>query len=405
MEASVMADPADAGFANPGRLQSYLYDRHLQEVEGWLQDGAADLTFLLSERQIRQGVVGDMAEIGVHHGKYLILLALLSRANENIFAIDVFEHQQHNVDGSGLGDYERFSQNFTSLAPDASKLRVIKKDSLMLRREDLYRGQPGGVRLFSVDGGHTPHHTQSDIAFAFQVLGRQGIVIVDDFYNPDWPGVQEGVHRILTERNDIHPLGYGNNKLFLCRSDERAAYETFFSEELPAWCLTHKRVQLHGRASCFFEMNDVRMFRARDLVHRNWAFTFGQPGGEPIELETGWSSREAPGTWMSESTAKFTVNLPLEVTRSARQGVAVSIYVYPFLPANRPSRLLAIGHGGVERFREHLSQGAVVRLELDADQCRQPISLIAISEDLETPGNGDDRKLAHFFSKLLVEIL
>jgi len=405
MEASVMADPADANFADPGKLQSYLYDRRLEEVEGWLQDGAADLTFLLSERQLRLGVGGDVAEIGVHHGKYLILLALLSRAHESIFAIDVFEHQQHNVDGSGLGDYERFSQNFQSLAPNTAQLRVIKKDSLMLRRDDFYRGQPGGVRLFSVDGGHTPHHTQSDIALAFQVLGRQGIVIVDDFYNPDWPGVQEGVHRILTERSDIHPLGYGNNKLFLCRADERSAYETFFCEELPEWCLAHKRVQLHGRSSCVFEMNDLRLFRARDLVHRNWAFSFGHPGGEPIDLETGWSSREDSGTWMSESTAKFTINLPPEVLRSARNGLAVSIYVHPFLPVHRRSRLLAIGQDGVERFREHLSQGTVVRLVLDADQCRRPISLMAISEDLETPGRGDNRKLAHFFSKLLVEAL
>ena len=62
----------------------------------------------------RSGVVGGVAEVGVHHGKSFAALCLLNAdsggANgQNLaLAIDVFGDQIHNTDESGEGDLEIF---------------------------------------------------------------------------------------------------------------------------------------------------------------------------------------------------------------------------------------------------------------------------------------------------------
>ena len=56
--------------------------------------GAIELICRLGEAQREMGLAGHIAEIGVHHGRSFILLALLARASEKAVAIDVFEQQK-----------------------------------------------------------------------------------------------------------------------------------------------------------------------------------------------------------------------------------------------------------------------------------------------------------------------
>ena len=52
-----------------------------------------------------------------------------------------------------------------------------------------------------------------------------GIIFVDDYYNPNWPGVQEGVCELyLTEKPPFIPLLASCNKLILCHRDHHADY-------------------------------------------------------------------------------------------------------------------------------------------------------------------------------------
>src|SRR4051794_35550378 len=71
-------------------------DRYLRYgckfVKGWMQPAAALMIRTVSEVQIGLGVRGNIAEIGVHHGKLFVLLYLLRRETETAVAIDLFEH-------------------------------------------------------------------------------------------------------------------------------------------------------------------------------------------------------------------------------------------------------------------------------------------------------------------------
>ena len=81
-------------------------------IEGWLQQDALLLTLALHRQQRAAGIAGGVAEIGVHHGKFFVALALLCEGeDERAVAVDVFDDQHLNPGGSGRGDRGVFGAN------------------------------------------------------------------------------------------------------------------------------------------------------------------------------------------------------------------------------------------------------------------------------------------------------
>src|SRR5262245_14469380 len=144
-------------------LRTYALESHTT-VEGWLGIGALGLTIEISERQQRQSIRGGVGEIGVHHGRYFIALALLRQAGERAVAIDVFEDQHLNVDWSGRGDQEILLANLHRHDVDMTGVVLHKADSLTMGSDELLRLSSGeGFRLFSVDGGHQVGNVVHDL--------------------------------------------------------------------------------------------------------------------------------------------------------------------------------------------------------------------------------------------------
>jgi hypothetical protein len=80
-------------------------------VEGWLHPYSAEFIRLLAQIQTAAALRGAVREIGVHHGRLLILLLLCKLPDERAFAIHVFDRQELNTDRSGHGDLRRFLDN------------------------------------------------------------------------------------------------------------------------------------------------------------------------------------------------------------------------------------------------------------------------------------------------------
>jgi hypothetical protein len=92
-------------------LKTFALEGHLT-VEGWLGIGALGLTIQISERHLSRGMHAAVGEIGIHHGRFFVALALLRQAGEIALAIDVFDDDQHlNVDWSGSGNRDAFLAN------------------------------------------------------------------------------------------------------------------------------------------------------------------------------------------------------------------------------------------------------------------------------------------------------
>jgi hypothetical protein len=177
----------------PALLQRYV-SQGQHQVEGWLLGMSGQAIAALADAQQAAGVRGAVAEIGVHHGRLFILLSLCRAAGEAAVAIDLFEEQAQNIDASGQGSKARLQANLVRHGADVD-VTVLPANSLQLTAADL----PTPVRLFSVDGGHTPACANNDMRLAAACLADGGIIILDDAFNASWPGVMTGLVPLLQD--------------------------------------------------------------------------------------------------------------------------------------------------------------------------------------------------------------
>jgi hypothetical protein len=88
----------------------------------------------------------------------------------------------------------------------------------------------GPFRLISIDGGHTAAITASDLATCEGALADGGIVILDDCFNGEWPGVIDGVHQYFSVPRAIVPFAIGANKTFFCHRPLAGRYAATLKE-------------------------------------------------------------------------------------------------------------------------------------------------------------------------------
>lgn len=186
-----------------------------KSVDGWLEKKAIDLTLYLSRIQRSLGIHGSIGEIGVHHGKYFILLSLMRNLKiETLVAIDLFDElQEENVDHSGRGDERMFKANLKRWGIHLDEVLIIKENTLRLKHS-IFNGM-GKFRFFSIDGGHTKETVYNDLMLVSPCLVHGGIVVIDDYFNEAWPGVSEGVNLFFNKHPDkLYPFLIGGNKIF-----------------------------------------------------------------------------------------------------------------------------------------------------------------------------------------------
>lgn len=199
------------------RLQLYR-DHGFKHVEGWCDVELFAVFDLLNSVGFNQA--GGVAEIGVHHGKFFLLLNALTHPKDRSFAVDVFDRQDLNIDGSGLGSQEIFRRNLESYdAHGGRNTTIISADSTdaAAMAEMVKTVGAGSLRFFSIDGGHTVRHTLSDLQLANELTSNEGVVILDDILNHHWLGVIEGAVKYLQREPTLVPFGIGHNKLLLCK--------------------------------------------------------------------------------------------------------------------------------------------------------------------------------------------
>lgn len=196
-------------------------------VTGFMEPEILSVLDMLNAAQRTKQVSGAIAEIGVHHGKLFIGLRLLQPPGARSVAVDFFDDQTLNVDGSGRGDYEKF-QNNVKLWASMDDVAVHQGDSTKLEPATLRELTGGDIRLFSVDGGHTDEIVYSDMKLAEATLADGGIVIADDVFNEYWPGVATGTLRYLGDGAKLVPFLIGFNKVFFTQAE----YSEFYRGEV-----------------------------------------------------------------------------------------------------------------------------------------------------------------------------
>jgi hypothetical protein len=192
-------------------------------VAGWLAPEVLEILAVLDEAQRSKNVSGAVVEIGVHHGRLFIGLKLLQDVDQYSVAIDVFGDQELNVDQSGKGDLAIFRRNVQRWS-SLDAVAIHQGDSTQLHADQLRELAHGGIRLFSVDGGHTDPIVFSDMNLAEATIASGGIVVADDVFNEEWPGVSTGTLRYLSEGGQLVPFAIGFNKVFFASPDHAEYY-------------------------------------------------------------------------------------------------------------------------------------------------------------------------------------
>ena len=186
------------------------------------------LLWSLSSMQRELGLKGSIGEIGVHGGLFFIGLAHMAAQDESLWACDVFDDQEKNIDGSGYGNYDYFLQKCKEFGISQSQIHIFRGSSAEL---DINFSEMEGIskfRIFSVDGGHTRQLTFNDLTIAASNLIEGGIIVLDDVTNLQWPGVIDGfLSWLVLFPEDFAPFFVGHNKVFLCHAAFHGRYYNF----------------------------------------------------------------------------------------------------------------------------------------------------------------------------------
>lgn len=234
--APAWAPVAGARARGDGRALALFVRLALAEKIGGFVNSPTYAAFaVVAAAQRAAGVWGSVGEIGVHHGRSFILASLLSRSDEPLFALDLFEELQSlNVDQSGSGSYEALAHNMARVGLNVSAVVVERRSSADLPPG--YFCAPARLprfRFFSVDGGHTEALTRLDMAAALCHLAEGGVIAVDDVFNNLFLGVTEGIFNAMTlNRDRLAPFLVVTGKIYFTTPSHHARYlraaEEFF---------------------------------------------------------------------------------------------------------------------------------------------------------------------------------
>ena len=214
------------------------------QVQGW-SGNRRSVEFNACFRALfsETGETGGVCEIGVHHGKYLIALHNIFYGRRSL-GIDLFDNQGANVDGSGRGDINICQENILKFAREPELVLLRASDSTALSQKDLddITLEFGKFAILSVDGGHTKLHICIDLDNATKLVSDKGIVIVDDFFHPDWPEVTEGLyHSISTQRTYFVPFLITRKKMYLCHLSRQSKFAKFVVDNRGTYVCKHVR--------------------------------------------------------------------------------------------------------------------------------------------------------------------
>jgi hypothetical protein len=205
-------------------LDRYV-SRSMKSVHGFLSSLDAQVIEALLLHQREANIAGHLCEIGVHHGRLFLMLALARQRGERALAIDLFEDDPMNANTEHAGRDGALFKNAQRLRIELSNEEIFKTSSLDLKPADIVARTTGPIRFFSIDGGHFYRHVENDLRLAQQTLSTEGIIAVDDFFNIGWADVSFATYDFLRNTDSVVPFAVTPTKIYLAPSAAAEKYK------------------------------------------------------------------------------------------------------------------------------------------------------------------------------------
>jgi hypothetical protein len=176
------------------------------ETSQWL---AVEDAFLSSRLTISQQSL-NILEIGIYTGAWSIDM-LLNNPKLIGFGIDPFP---------GMQDIEAIMSANMSVYGVSSRFKHFQSyESLETNH--------GGLKyaVIHIDGEHTERAVNRDLKFAASSICDDGLIIVDDIFHSDFPGIASSVFNFLSKENYCSFL-LTSHKMYICRKEYYEKYRT-----------------------------------------------------------------------------------------------------------------------------------------------------------------------------------
>ena len=180
----------------------------ISAIPGWFTFDDTVAFSLILDSQRALGIRGDILEIGSYHGRSTVVLAAHLAPGERLLVCDAFESETSDHYGN-RPTAEKVRANVARIAGRAAA------DAL-----DIYEGLSTSLtlppdrrlRFAHVDGGHDEETVLHDIRLAYGHLVDGGVLALDDFQHPRWPGVSAGIERARAELPGLSVIGDFNRR-------------------------------------------------------------------------------------------------------------------------------------------------------------------------------------------------
>ncbi len=191
----------------------------LKGVPGFFNiDDCAHFSLIL-RTQTALRITGDILEIGSYFGRSTALLAAGLADGEKLVICDAFEADTPDVYIERPSP-EQLLSTIRRINPDIEneRLEIHVCLSHQLRLDPAKR-----FRFVHIDGDHSEDGALKDIQMVHQHLLPGGVIAIDDYKHPRWPGVTQAANRFLHETPDVSILadlnrhGESGQKLYLCK--------------------------------------------------------------------------------------------------------------------------------------------------------------------------------------------
>lgn len=196
------------------------YLRHHKEVvdksvEGWFYP--KDIIVIYGLLQEIIPISGDVCEIGVAFGKSAITIAQF-KGNCNFYLYDIFDEKAKDIAESNILKYTN----------NVSKDKLIWRlqDTTQLTFDDIVFEKP--LKFLHIDGCHEHSAVLSDLELFSGKMHEQGIMVLDDFQDQEYPGVNSAAFQFTLSKSNYmnwRIFAIADNKAYMCQKKYIGFYQ------------------------------------------------------------------------------------------------------------------------------------------------------------------------------------